>query len=86
MALRYRLDFDAIAPLHHIAQVQAPLLLIHGDRDETVSLAQGERLRAAAPPERARLWVVPGKGHSNCPTHPAFWPRVEAFLQDTLPL
>jgi len=85
MALRYRLDFDAIAPVNHIGQVQARLLLIHGDRDETVSLAQGKRLLAAARPERAQLWVVPGKGHSNCASHPEFWPRVEAFLQETLP-
>ncbi len=86
MSLRYGLNFDAIAPVNHIRQARASILLIHGDRDETVSLNQAERLFAAARPEKVQLWAVSGKGHSDCYTHPEFWPRVEAFLQETLPV
>ncbi len=80
---RYRLDFDKIAPVNHVGQVKGRILLIHGDQDETVALQQAHNLHTAAPPERCMLWVVPGKGHSNCCTHPEFWPRVTDFLQST---
>jgi pimeloyl-ACP methyl ester carboxylesterase len=39
-----------------------PLLLIHGEADTTVPLADGRRLAAAAGPS-AQHWVVPGADH-----------------------
>ncbi len=84
MRLRFGLDFDRIAPIHHIARSQASILLIHGDRDATIPLAQGQALAEAGDPGRTRLWIVPGKGHSNCNAHPEFWERVEFFLRETL--
>jgi fermentation-respiration switch protein FrsA (DUF1100 family) len=41
-----------------------PLLLIHGDADTTVPLAEGQRLAAAAGPS-ASQWVIPGAEHSQ---------------------
>jgi pimeloyl-ACP methyl ester carboxylesterase len=41
-----------------------PLLLIHGDADTTVPLADGRRLAAAAGPS-AQHWVVEGADHSG---------------------
>ncbi len=81
MQWRYRINFDEIAPVNHIGRAQARFLLIHGDQDETVALEQAHKLHRAARPERAALWVVTGKGHSDCCTHPEFWPRVKEFLQ-----
>jgi fermentation-respiration switch protein FrsA (DUF1100 family) len=40
-----------------------PLLLIHGEDDRTVPLADGRRLAAAAGPS-AEHWVVPGADHA----------------------
>ncbi len=80
MQWRYRIDLDAIAPVNHIGQAAAQFLIIHGERDETVSLEQARQLQQAAPPGQSTLWIVPGKGHSNCCTHPEFWPRVHGFL------
>ncbi len=81
MELRYGLNFERIAPVHNIARTRARILLIHGERDETIALSQAEALRDAGDPQRVRLWVVPGKGHSDCHTHPEFWERVTAFLE-----
>ncbi len=83
MRLRYGLDFDKIAPVNNIPNVKADILLIHGEEDETIPLRQGEALAQAGNPARTRLWVVPGKGHSDCDTHPQFWEKVGAFLQET---
>ncbi|MDO8464875.1 MAG: alpha/beta fold hydrolase, partial [Gallionella sp.] len=86
MRWRYRLDFDAIAPLNNIPKSNADFLLIHGGHDETVPLEQAQALSAAGKPAKTRLWIVPEKGHSDCNTHPLFWENVGAFLQETLPL
>jgi pimeloyl-ACP methyl ester carboxylesterase len=86
MRLRYRLDFEKIAPLTHIPRAEGKILLIHGDQDDVVPLKQAQDLAAAGDPQKVQLWVVPGKGHSNCNTHPEFWPRVTDFLKDALPL
>ena len=47
-----------------IGRVEAPVLVLHGDRDAIVPLAHGQELfaRAAGP---ARLHVVAGAGHND---------------------
>ncbi len=54
-------QFDALG---RIARVQAPLLVLHGDRDEVVPFEQGQALFQAAnePKTFAR---IPGAGHSD---------------------
>ena len=47
-----------------ILRVKSPVLFIHGDLDETVPRASGERLFALAPEPRDFL-VVPGAGHND---------------------
>jgi pimeloyl-ACP methyl ester carboxylesterase len=41
--------FDDIAPLHTIARLKLPVLLIHGQQDEVVPLTCAQQLQAAAP-------------------------------------
>ena len=84
--LRFGIDFDKIAPVNNIPHAEADILLIHGDRDETIPLVQGQALAAAGNRQKSQLWIVPGKGHSDCDTHPQFWEKVGAFLQTTLPI
>ena len=45
-----------------LAQVRAPTLVIHGELDEAVPLADGEALAAGIP--GARMLVLPGAGHA----------------------
>jgi pimeloyl-ACP methyl ester carboxylesterase len=86
MQLRFGIDFNKIAPVNNIPHADADILLIHGDEDDTIPLAQGQALAGAGNAEKTQLWIVPGKGHSDCDSHPQFWEKVEAFLQVTLPL
>jgi pimeloyl-ACP methyl ester carboxylesterase len=85
MRLRFGIDFEKIAPVKNIEQSIADILLIHGDDDQTIPLAQGQTLAEAGTPASSNLWIVSGKGHSDCHTHPQFWEKVGAFLQRTLP-
>ncbi len=57
-------DLRATAPERIIGLLDpVPLLLIHGDADRTVPIADGRRLAALAGPS-AQHWVVPGADHS----------------------
>jgi hypothetical protein len=54
-------SFDSLAK---IGRVDAPILMLHGDADNTVPVALGRKLRDAAPP--GVQWVeIPGGSHSR---------------------
>ncbi|TML99786.1 MAG: alpha/beta hydrolase [Actinobacteria bacterium] len=55
---------DAYPSIRRIAKLKAPLLSLHGDRDEVVPLSEGRALYEAAP-EPKRLRVFEGLGHSD---------------------
>ena len=56
-------DPRATEPARVIGLVEpVPLLLIHGDADQTVPIADGRRLAALAGPS-AEHWVIAGAGH-----------------------
>jgi len=58
-------DPRATEPIRMIGLVDpVPLLLIHGEDDDTVPLADARRLAAAGGPTTEH-WVVPGAGHSG---------------------
>jgi fermentation-respiration switch protein FrsA (DUF1100 family) len=55
---------DRYESTKYIAQVQAPLLILHGDRDPVIPVAMGRELfRLANEPKR--LAIFPGGGHSD---------------------
>ena len=81
-----------IAPLHRlvrgrydslerIAGIRTPLLVVHGDRDQTIPLTEARRLFDAAN-EPKRFLVLPGSGHND--TYIAggrvYWDAMEDFL------
>lgn len=54
-----------LQPVHVVGDVTAPLLVIHGDRDDTIPIEHGERIYAAAGSEHKRWLPLPGLGHSD---------------------
>jgi fermentation-respiration switch protein FrsA (DUF1100 family) len=55
--------FKQVKPIDYIAQISPrPLLLVHGDKDETVSVDDAQRLYAKAG-EPKKLVIVEGAGH-----------------------
>jgi len=65
-----------------IRRVRAPLLIMHGERDEVVPFALGRALFEAAP-EPKSFWAVPGAGHNDLmpAAGPAYRERLRAFYQ-----
>jgi uncharacterized protein len=55
---------DAYPALRRIGGLRAPLLVLHGDRDDVVPVAQGQALFGAAPEPR-EIHVFPGLGHND---------------------
>jgi pimeloyl-ACP methyl ester carboxylesterase len=78
--------FEQIAPVNIIKNTKANIFLIHGSDDKIVPVEHGKKLKNAANPETTKLWVVPGKGHSNCSNHPEFWSKVNSFIHSTMSL
>jgi fermentation-respiration switch protein FrsA (DUF1100 family) len=70
------LMWDQFRSDERIGAVRAPLLILHGERDVTVPIAQGERLYARAH-EPKRMIRFPGAGHNGLDEHGA----VDAVLQ-----
>ena len=55
---------DWYPSLSTIARLQAPLLLMHGDRDDIAPLSHAHALYDAAPPPK-RIHVLAGRGHND---------------------
>jgi len=74
-AFLVRDPFDTIGALQ---QYRGPLLLVHGDRDDIVPLAESEGLHASYP--ASELVVLPC-GHNDCPpSWPEHWRTILMFL------
>jgi abhydrolase domain-containing protein 17 len=58
------LPFDRFPSLHHIRQVHAPVLVMHGTADEAIPVSHGRRLYEAASNPKQALWVD-GAGHND---------------------
>jgi fermentation-respiration switch protein FrsA (DUF1100 family) len=63
---------------HLIRDVHAPILIVHGTRDEVIPFAMGQQLFAAAP-EPKTFYPIEGAGHNNLME--AGGERYLAFLQ-----
>ena len=82
---RWRLGFsmDDIAPENNIKKTKIPYLFIHGSEDITVPPEHARRLKDAAG-NRGTLWMLPGRGHSDCHQDQDFWPKLINYLNINL--
>ena len=60
-------DLDLLAAA---ARIGVPWLLVHGADDEAVSIAEGNRLAAAAGGPRTEVLIIEGAGHTFGAAHP----------------
>jgi alpha-beta hydrolase superfamily lysophospholipase len=73
--------FAEFSPIHTIGRVQAPILLLHGGRDTTVSISDAHRLRAQAP-DHTTLLVLPEADHNSVEELSGARPALLSFLHD----
>jgi acetyl esterase/lipase len=73
------------SPVHYVTKDAAPFLIMHGDNDKLVPLAQSQELAAALKKAGvdATLHVVQGAGH-GFPRHPELIAIIRAFFDQHL--
>ena len=69
------------SPLYTIGRSTAPVLLIHGALDHTVSIADAERLHARSP-DRSTLLVLPHANHADLGSIQAARSSLLRFLRE----
>jgi len=74
--------FDDFAPLHTIARIDAPVLVLHGLDDHTVPTGDARRLAERGP--LATLRLVPGANHRSLDGFLPVLPEIVAHLCDAL--
>jgi hypothetical protein len=78
------INMDRVSPLHRVAEMTTPVLLIHGENDTQVPVRAALALKAANP--RAELWIIKNAGHGE--THgaagDAYEKRVTEFFQKNI--
>lgn len=73
--------FDTFAPINNIGKVNANVLLIHGELDDVVPVEDAQSMEKAGDQLKVKLWVISGKGHSDCHETQDYWNQIIAFLQ-----
>ncbi len=79
---------DALQPVKAIAQVTAPILLIHNEGDERVPVAHALNLAAASLDGRDQVWVLPdrrGHGTAYLDVPDAYMRRVLEVIEQVAP-
>ncbi len=74
--------FDEIAPRATVTRVRAPLMLVHGDSDRVVPLANMHELAEKAP--EARTLVIPGADHGSLDAFEPYVGTILGFLAEHL--
>jgi len=57
--------FDHIAPCNTIRKITVPVLLVHGEADRFVPVADARKIHANRPHDRVELLLLPGVGHNS---------------------
>ncbi len=84
--LRIGIDSGQIVPEKTVSELSPrPVLIVHGQDDETISPADSEAVFAAAG-EPKELWLIPGTGHGEGAITAAeeYRERIVAFFEDNL--
>jgi fermentation-respiration switch protein FrsA (DUF1100 family) len=74
---------DRFDSLTRIPRVSGPILVAHGDQDEIVPFALGERLFAAAPPPK-RFFRIGGADHNDALGRPGLLDAVAGFAREAV--
>jgi len=65
----------------NIQDVNAPILILHGDKDRVIPLSEAQKLAAI----KGKLVVFEGGGHGGLQRFPLFWQSIERFFDEIKP-
>jgi len=73
--------FEVIAPMNTACKINCPVLLVHGDRDKMVPIADAYAIRDHCTKKSLRLLVLNGGGHNPSGKIKRHLPEVLQFLR-----
>ena len=76
----------ALSPIVHVTEKTAPVLLVHGGKDELVPPAHSEQMAVALKSANVphRLLIVPDATHGNVEHKPESMPAIVAWFEERL--
>jgi pimeloyl-ACP methyl ester carboxylesterase len=85
MDIFYKRGLDSISPVKLAPDIDVPVLLIHGAKDQNFPLHHVWRLMESFPAGRAELFVAPESDHSSSSLAPEYPVALKAFIDRHLP-
>ena len=77
VSLLLKHPFDSLA---RAPGIEAPLLVLAGERDRIIPSARSRRLHDAWATDSKRWVLLPGAGHNDIHAHPGYWPAIRELL------
>jgi len=81
MNLMYKNGLDKISPKRLALKVKAPVMIIHGEKDQRFPAGYATELQRCFPGEGAELYLAPGADHSESSKTPGYAIAVKSFLE-----
>ena len=80
MDIYYGFKMDGISPVRLAQTIHVPVLIIHGEKDQSFPLYHAWRLRDSFPGGGAELFVATGSNHSNSSLDPRYPDAIKSFV------
>jgi len=85
MDIFYKNGLDSISPANLSPNIDLPVMIIHGEKDQNFPLHHAWRLRDSFPAGRAELFVAKNSDHSSSSLNPEYPGAIQAFVGLHLP-
>jgi uncharacterized protein len=85
MDIFYRFKMDSVSPARLATDLDIPVLIIHGEKDQNFPLHYAWRVRDSFPGGRAELFVAKGADHSGSSLTPEYPIAIRSFVDRHLP-
>lgn len=80
MEIFYTNGLDSISPVNLSPTIDLPVMIIHGEKDQTFPLHNAWRLRDSFPAGRAELFVSRNSDHSSSSLNPEYPIAIQTFI------
>jgi fermentation-respiration switch protein FrsA (DUF1100 family) len=76
-------DVRDFAALPKLARSRLPLLVLHGEEDRSIPVAEARAAFEASGSASRRLVTIPRLGHNDLALDPAYWDALRRFVAET---
>jgi pimeloyl-ACP methyl ester carboxylesterase len=85
MEIFYKNGLDSISPANLAPNIDLPVMIIHGEKDQNFPLNNAWMLRDSFPAGRVELFVAKNSDHSSSSLNPEYPVAIQTFIDRHLP-